>query len=168
MLQSQAIKSIARALINICGDLNQLKEDNPRLAKSLADNAEILQEMNEVFEAELEACQPKAKKQSNREKKYTYDGIEEVTIEQSKRPAVIELSVYKEGSLVLSFNIDRSFKWIMRQNKDQDWYACGRISLNTKNKWTLATCLKKLANKEVEQPGAFAEKYLPPVVTVVE
>lgn len=166
MLQSEAIKSLCHAVRFILGDLNQLKAENPKLAKAIADNSEILQEMNEIFDAELEPTAPKAKRQSNGDK-YHYEGIEEVTIEQSKRPSVIELSVYKGETLIISFNVDRSFKWIMRQNKDQDWYACGRISLNTKTKWTLATCLKKLADKEVEQPGAFAEKYLPPV-TVVE
>ena len=163
MLQAEAIKLIARSLINICEDLNRLKEDNPKLAKSLSDNACVLQEMNEVFNAELEAAEKATKRQSSGNN-YHYEGIEEVTIEQSNRPAVIELSVFKGETRIISFNVDRSFKWIMKQNKDQDWYACGRISLNSKTKWTLAYCLKKLADKEIDKPGSFAEKFLPPEI----
>lgn len=151
MLQSEAIKCIAEAIAKLAEDLNKKGQYNDQL-----------QAMDEIINAELE-LEPKKEKRSG--SNYHYEGIEEVTIEQSKRPAVIELSVYKGETLIISFNVDRSFKWIMRQNKDQDWYACGRISLNTKTKWNLATSLKKIADKEVEQPGAFAEKYLPPVIT---
>lgn len=156
MLQSEAIKRIAETIARLAEDLNKKGQYN-----------EQLQVMDEIINAELELEPKKQKRSGGNGSNYHYEGIEEVTIEQSKRPAVIELSVYKGEILVISFNVDRSFKWIMRQNKDQDWYACGRISLNTKTKWTLATSLKKIADKEVEQPGAFAEKYLPPV-TVVE
>lgn len=155
MLQSEAIKRIAEVIAKLAEDLNKKGQYN-----------EQLQAMDEVINAELQLEPKKEKRSGGNGSNYHYEGIEEVTIEPAKRPAVIELSVYKGETLILSFNIDRSFKWIMRQNKDQDWYACGRISLNTKTKWTLAMCLKKLADKEVEQPGTFAGKYLPPDIVI--
>ena len=151
MLQSEAIKRIAETIAKLAEDLNKKGQYN-----------EQLQAMDEVINAELE-LEPKKEKRSGGNGTYHYEGIEAATIEPSKRPAVIELKVMKGEDVIINFYVDRTFKWLMRQNKDLDWYACGRISLNIKTKWSLAASLKKLADKEVEQPGAFAEKFLPPV-----
>ncbi len=152
MLQSEAIKCIAETIARLAEDLNKKGQYN-----------EQLQAMDQIINAELE-LEPKKEKRSGGNGTYHYEGIEAAMLEPSKRPAAIELKVLKGEDVVLSFHVDRTFKWLMRQNKDLNWYACGRISLNTKTKWNLATSLKKLADKEVEQPGAFAEKFLPPVI----
>ena len=54
MSQTQAIKAIANAIDFICQDLNQLKDEHPELAGSLADNTEIISVMREIFETEFE------------------------------------------------------------------------------------------------------------------
>jgi hypothetical protein len=166
MLQSEAIKEIAATLTAICENLGKIAANNPKLGKDIWDYKDNLDQLNAILDAELEA--PKSAKKERGERKqrgtYHYEGIDAAALAESDRPAVIELKVMKGDDEVLKFCVDRTFRWILKQNKDLDWYACARISLNAKSKHTLALCLKKLADKEVREPGSFAEKYLPPTI----
>lgn len=166
MLQSEAIKSIAATLTAVCENLGKIAVNNPKLGKDIWDYKESLEQLNAILDAELES--PKSAKKECGERKqrgtYRYEGIDAASLTENDRPAVIELKVMKGDDEVLKFCVDRTFRWILKQNKDLDWYACARISLCTKTKRTLSQCLKKLADKEVKEPGSFAEKYLPPTL----
>lgn len=166
MLQSEAIKAIAAIVTAICENLGKIAASNPKLGKDIWDYNESLEKLNAILDAELEAPKSTKKERGERKQrgKYHYEGIDAVGMDKSERPEAIELKVAEGDDEVLKFYVDRTFKWILRQDKNLDWYACARISLNTKSKHTLAQCLKKLADKEVKEPGSFAEKYLPPTL----
>ena len=106
---------------------------------------------------------PKEKKAPSERKrdpgKYYYLGIDVLDKSVAERPRVCEFVICKGYNEVLRFHLDNELRWVCVE-RNGVWGRVSRFSMQ-KNKTGARTMLKKLAQAEEKEPGAFAREHIP-------
>lgn len=113
-------------------------------------------ELKEIIEEPDEL--PKVGKTAD--EKYYYTGVDQVTMTQEQRNAlgICEFTVTYHGETLLRIYWDVTLNWIMQPSEDGNSFV-PVAKRKFPGKDFARSFLKKLADKEREKPGSFADTY---------